>query len=601
MTEGNGGFNTPLKSNQNPRYDYGVKETLHIYTRVSSKKQTEGESLKVQKELGIQKSKELGMSYKIWNETHASSNHETFHNRPVMRDLLFAVESGEVKHIYAYDDDRLSRNDETQFQLKTAFRKNEVKLYTNKSTTNFDDPTDRLIKSVFDAFASYENQMRAIRSRLGKLEKVKKGEWYGGQTPYGFEVKDKKLVPHKVESRWVKRIFESYAKGKTVIEIKKDLDKNGVIARRGGFFSTGSIHKLLTVTHHKGFYLYEDDKFNEEVTIECPPIVSEVLWDKVKKRREQDSRTERKGGLETHFYLLTGMLYCGHCGSRMSGRTSPKKNEYLYYCPKKQRDWKKGTQKDDQKWVRGKTKEWGCAMTKSLSIPLTDAYIWLSVKDIVKDSSLLKEIFKKEVLEKLSSNKTAENIKKETAKKSRLEKELENTINTLADAETDYLLSKSTDETDKSERIFNRISSNLNKKIRETQKNIEQTETNLEELKTERRWVDWVSKYGEEVEMKTDASPEEKKKYLQGLVDRISVRLDLETKGHAVEIQFNIGLVDDQVVYKNANKKSAGYEVKEGKKKVKGVIPPTPRGRYASTQYPMSNHSTVTDLARFRG
>ncbi len=143
MTEGNGGFNTPLKSNQNPRYGYEVKETLHIYTRVSLKKQTEGESLKVQKELGIQKSKELGMSYKIWNETHASSNHETFHNRPVMRDLLFAVESGEVKHIYAYDDDRLSRNDETQFQLKTAFRKNEFKLYTNKSTTNFDDPTDR--------------------------------------------------------------------------------------------------------------------------------------------------------------------------------------------------------------------------------------------------------------------------------------------------------------------------------------------------------------------------------------------------------------------------------------------------------------------------
>ena len=34
---------------------------------------------------------------------------------------------------------------------------------------------------------------------------------------------------------------------------------------------------------------------------------------------------------------------------------------------------------------------------------------------------------------------------------------------------------------------------------------------------------------------------------------------------------------------------------------VKGVIPPSPRGRYASIHYPMSNHSTVTDLAKFLG
>ena len=34
---------------------------------------------------------------------------------------------------------------------------------------------------------------------------------------------------------------------------------------------------------------------------------------------------------------------------------------------------------------------------------------------------------------------------------------------------------------------------------------------------------------------------------------------------------------------------------------VKGVIPRTPRGRSASIQNPMSNHSTVTDLAKFLG
>ena len=47
--------------------------------------------------------------------------------------------------------------------------------------------------------------------------------------------------------------------------------------------------------------------------------------------------------------------------------------------------------------------------------------------------------------------------------------------------------------------------------------------------------------------------------------------------------------------------KSAGYEVKEGKKRAKGMVPPTPRDRYASIQYPTGDYSTVTDLAKFLG
>ena len=168
-----------------------MKETLHIYSRVSTRSQLEGDSIKVQKDLGIKKASALGMSHKIWDEENASSNHETFHNKPVMRELLFSVERGEIKHIFAFDDDRLSRNEQTKFELKTAFRRQGVVLYTNKSTTNFDDPTDRLMKQIFDAFASYDNQMRTIRSRLGKIEKVKRGEWHGGHTPYGFEVENK--------------------------------------------------------------------------------------------------------------------------------------------------------------------------------------------------------------------------------------------------------------------------------------------------------------------------------------------------------------------------------------------------------------------------
>ena len=50
------------------------KETLHIYTRVSTTHQSEkGMSLINQREKGIEVSKRLGMDFNIWNEGDKSS------------------------------------------------------------------------------------------------------------------------------------------------------------------------------------------------------------------------------------------------------------------------------------------------------------------------------------------------------------------------------------------------------------------------------------------------------------------------------------------------------------------------------------------------
>ena len=70
-----------------------MKETLHCYTRVSTRVQEDGTSLDTQKELGKSKSKELGMKFKHWNEGSASSHHEEFLNRPKLMELLIEVKS----------------------------------------------------------------------------------------------------------------------------------------------------------------------------------------------------------------------------------------------------------------------------------------------------------------------------------------------------------------------------------------------------------------------------------------------------------------------------------------------------------------------------
>ncbi len=86
------------------------------------------------KELGIKKSKELKLKNKVWNEGAASSHHEDLANRPVLVQLLQEIERGKVKHLFVFNNDRLSRNEDTQFVIKSALRKNDVVLYTKRRT-----------------------------------------------------------------------------------------------------------------------------------------------------------------------------------------------------------------------------------------------------------------------------------------------------------------------------------------------------------------------------------------------------------------------------------------------------------------------------------
>ena len=88
--------------------------------------------------------------------------------------------------------------------------------------------------------------------------KVKAGCWHGGVPPFGYEIRNSKLSENKAESKWVKFIFKQALKGNSVASIKKDLDSNGVLARRGGLWTLGSIESLMTNTHYLGHYTYTD-------------------------------------------------------------------------------------------------------------------------------------------------------------------------------------------------------------------------------------------------------------------------------------------------------------------------------------------------------
>ena len=164
-------------------------------------------------------------------------------------------------------------------------------------------------------------------------------------------------------------------------------------------------------------------------------------------------------------------MYCEECGSQMSGRIHEKRNERLYFCPNKTRNWKVSKPNSNQRYKRGKVDGYGCNMNKSLNIPITDEFVWNSVQKTVKQSSILKEGFKNEVLnQKFSSDdEIKQELKNLKVKSNRLKSELTQVQTSIANVETNNMLKKY------DEVVYKKMSENLGQELEKKKDEIEQT------------------------------------------------------------------------------------------------------------------------------
>lgn len=517
-----------------------LQETLHIYTRVSTLRQKEeGSSLETQLALGTKRSKELGYKVEHWNEGDASSHHENIADRPKLARLFAEIEAGNVKHLWVYDQSRLSRNDQVASLIRYACQKNGVTLYTNEGTYNLSNSNDLLIKQVLDAMAGHENAVRMERTRFGKLNKVKLGQWHGGAATYGYSIENKKLVIRDSEARWVKRIFKEVIKKTSTAKIKKLLDDHGVLPRRRGLWTFGSIIAVIENTHYDGFYQFKDKKSGETVKVECPRIVDNLTWVTAQQvRAESAKRQLQKNATTKHFYLLRDFMYCAHCRRPLSGRRT-NQGVSIYYCANKEREWAKNGGSATP-WQRGKS----CGFTRSMNIEQTDKIVWDFIKSVHKNSHRLKEEVKNRVLKAhglvvLSAEQTAK-LEKVLKK---LQGDHAKFSESLANLEVNHVLKKVSDST------YKIMVKKLNEELAKLDERIARGRAEMVGASEARKWVDWLSEFGSEVDKLDQLSDQGKYDYLQGLIKRVDVRCREAEKEHELTVHMQLPIISDAIKY----------------------------------------------------
>jgi len=584
------------------------KETLFSYVRVSSQEQDlDGNSLTVQSDWGNRVAKKLDMKSDV--TTYAEGvRSSTTQFRPKLEKLEDDIRKGIVKHLWVLDVSRIFRSGvEWGLFVSDYLIPHEVKVYIGTFGETFDLENDDTLM-ILDIIARVkENQVKtqSLKSRQGKIYKLEnesktKPVFLGGTPLFGYDTKDKLWKINKEESKWVKFIFDSYENGISSKDIKGRLDREGIQPRRtrDGLWNLGTLQDMLKnksytgehlVWEHKrvSAYEYKENIDNAELGSDDPIFVNEnsvggrniydkrgkVLRKKVRPFTYPIPRIITKGQYNRvqkiiqknikfhpnnnqHFSLLQNLLECecgNNIGSRVDYRTRPNGtivNTRKYMCPSVEYDWKTGTGRK-------------CRNIKSLQMDAMNEYVTDLVKDRVGKSNLLKENFKRDVLE---------DVKKKTDIKERekdLEKKVQSVIKDIDSMETSIVELEFEIRTDKmgSKRgatIIQRFQKEL--EIKKDQKS--ELEKEIDDLGKDRMWLDWVGKYGEDIKVKM-SSETKQKEFLQGILDKIVVSSEYENDkqiGHSFSFHFRMEIVNDKFEWIDKTVRPNTYKVTAGKK-----------------------------------
>ena len=326
---------------------YDIPMRVTFYARVSSEKDEQLNSLDNQISyytnlIGENKNWEYVPGYIDEGLSGMSTaKRENFHH------MIDDAKSGRFDLVITKEITRFARNTLDSIKYTRELLSCGVGVFFQNDNINTLDEDSELRLTIMSGIAQDELRKLSSRIKFGHQQAIKNNVVLGNSRIFGYDKKDKRLVINEGEAKMVRELFELYATDEYSMKQLEDLFwQKGYRNRNGNKIAHSTMSNTISNPKYKGYYVGNKVKivdmftkkqhflppeewvmFKDESGEIVPAIVSEELWERanaVLARRSRDVKNRQNKC--NHQNLLTGKLYCTHCGAAYYRRDSRDKN-----------------------------------------------------------------------------------------------------------------------------------------------------------------------------------------------------------------------------------------------------------------------------------
>ncbi len=244
VVQPNGGKTTRSRTTARNRRTTGDPQRAVAYIRVSKEEQHIGPQ--AQRDAIEAWAAREGVDVVGWHLDQGFTGKLPPGKRPALADALAALHEHQAGVLVVAKRDRLARDVLVAGYLEMKVRQAGARIVSVAGEgTGDDSPTDRLMRQIIDAFAEYERQIIAARTRAALQAKKARGE-RAGNLPWGYRADDNgKLVEDVDEQLVIARIRDLRDEGVSIRGVVQCLAEEGYRSRVGRPLTQGTVWNIL--------------------------------------------------------------------------------------------------------------------------------------------------------------------------------------------------------------------------------------------------------------------------------------------------------------------------------------------------------------------